>query len=64
MPASVCFPEREFMPPQLRAFIDAVMAWGGENLLPRADAPKPKRAAKSGLRSRSSSPGGARRASG
>ncbi|AUX44926.1 LysR family transcriptional regulator [Sorangium cellulosum] len=61
---SVVYAEREFMPPQLRAFLDAVMAWGGGDLLPRADAPKPKRAAKGGPRPRSRSPGDARRASG
>jgi DNA-binding transcriptional LysR family regulator len=61
---AVVYAEREFMPPQLRAFIDAVMAWGVGNLVPRPDAPKPKRAAKSGPRPRPSSPGGTRRASG
>ncbi|AGP32611.1 LysR family transcriptional regulator [Sorangium cellulosum] len=61
---AVIYAEREFMPPQLRAFIDAVVAWGGGDLLPRAGAPKPKRPAKSGPRQRSRSPGGARRASG
>ncbi|MGK4006305.1 LysR substrate-binding domain-containing protein [Sorangium sp. So ce1036] len=61
---AVIYAEREFMPPQLRAFIDAVMAWGGGDLLPRADAPKPKRAAKSDLLPRSRSPGDTRRGSG
>ena len=61
---AVIYAEREFMPPQVRAFIDAVTAWGGGDLLPRAGAPKPKRAAKSGLRPRSRSPGNIRRASG
>ncbi|WP_437674854.1 LysR family transcriptional regulator [Sorangium sp. So ce131] len=60
---AVVYVEREFMPPQLRAFIDAVMAWGGGDLLPPAGAPKPKRAAKSGLRPRARSPGDTRRAS-
>ncbi|WP_437331785.1 LysR family transcriptional regulator [Sorangium sp. So ce394] len=61
---AVIYAEREFMPPQLRAFVDAVVAWGGGDLLPRAGAPKPKRPAKGGPRPRSRSPGGARRASG
>lgn len=61
---AVIYAEREFMPPQVRAFIDAVTAWGGGDFLPRAGAPKPKRAAKSGLRPRSRSPGNIRRASG
>ncbi|HVK63969.1 MAG TPA: LysR family transcriptional regulator [Polyangium sp.] len=42
---AVVYPEREFLPPQVRAFIDAVVAWAPE-LVVRADAPKPKRAAK------------------
>ncbi len=25
---AVVYPEREFVPPQLRAFVDAVVAWG------------------------------------
>ncbi|WP_437829871.1 LysR family transcriptional regulator [Sorangium sp. So ce1153] len=61
---AVIYAEREFMPPQVRAFIDAVTAWGGGDFLPRTGAPKPKRAAKSGLRPRSRSPGTIRRASG
>jgi DNA-binding transcriptional LysR family regulator len=43
---AVVYPEREFMPPQLRAFIDAVAAWAKEELFGRAAAPKPKSAAK------------------
>ncbi|UQA58529.1 LysR family transcriptional regulator [Polyangium aurulentum] len=43
---AVVYPEREFMPPQLRAFIDAVVAWAPEGFVARACAPKPKRAAK------------------
>ncbi|MDC3955245.1 LysR family transcriptional regulator [Polyangium jinanense] len=42
---AVVYPEREFMPPQVRAFIDALVAWAPE-LIARANAPMPKRAAK------------------
>lgn len=42
---AVVYPEREFMPPQLRAFIDALVAWAPE-LIARAGAPAPKRAEK------------------
>ncbi len=42
---AVVYAEREFMPPQLRAFIDAVMAWEGEYPPARGRAEaKPKRA--------------------
>ncbi|XXX78265.1 LysR family transcriptional regulator [Sorangium sp. So ce134] len=57
---AVVYAEREFMPPQLRAFLDAVIAWGEQDFRPPADAPKPKRAPKSGLGPRSRSPGGPR----
>jgi hypothetical protein len=60
---AVVYAEREFMPPQLRAFVDAVTAWGQGDLFQRADAPTPKRAAKSGPGPRSRSPGTTRRAS-
>lgn len=43
---SVVYKEREFMPPQLRAFIDALVAWAPGEFIARADAAKPKRAAK------------------
>lgn len=42
---AVVYPEREFMPPQVRAFIDALVAWAPE-IVAKANASKPKRAAK------------------
>ncbi|MDI3289949.1 LysR family transcriptional regulator [Polyangium sp. 15x6] len=42
---AVVYPEREFMPPQVRAFIDALVAWAPE-LVARTNAPMPKRAVK------------------
>ncbi|MDI1446054.1 LysR family transcriptional regulator [Polyangium sp. 6x1] len=43
---AVVYPEREFMPPQVRAFIDALVAWAPGMIVPQKGAPKPKRAAK------------------
>jgi DNA-binding transcriptional LysR family regulator len=43
---AVVYPEREFMPPQLRAFIDALVEWAADELVAQPDALKPKRAAK------------------
>ena len=43
---SVVYKEREFMSPQLRAFIDALVAWVSIAFVPQAGAPRPKRAAK------------------
>jgi DNA-binding transcriptional LysR family regulator len=37
---AVVYPEREFLPPQVRAFIDAVVVWAAEELGPRVSAPK------------------------
>ncbi|MDI1479330.1 LysR family transcriptional regulator [Polyangium sp. y55x31] len=42
---AVVYPEREFMPPQVRAFIDTLVAWAPE-IVAQANASKPKRAAK------------------
>jgi DNA-binding transcriptional LysR family regulator len=42
---AVVYPEREFVPPQVRAFIDALVTWAPE-LVEGADAPKPQQAAK------------------
>lgn len=60
---AVVYAEREFMPPQLRAFIDAVMVWGKGEFLPRPRADALSPTAKRDLRRRSRSPGDTRRAS-
>ncbi|MFT3765913.1 MAG: LysR family transcriptional regulator [Minicystis sp.] len=39
---AVVYPEREFLPPQVRAFIDALVAWAAEELVPKVSAPKVK----------------------
>jgi len=43
---SVVYKEREFMSPQLRAFIDALVAWVSITFVLQAGAPRPKRTAK------------------
>jgi DNA-binding transcriptional LysR family regulator len=43
---AVVYPERELMPPQVRAFIEAVAAWAPGEIGAQAGAPKPKRAGK------------------
>lgn len=43
---AVVYVEREFMPPHVRAFVDAVVAWAPGEFVPRAGTPKAKRGAR------------------